>query len=255
MKDKLGVILLLAAGIFFPGQFFAKQLSIGISFSIPPYVIKDAGTGLELEILREAFKVKGYTVTPVFLPLARTFMHFNQGKTDGVLNVKEGFVDGFYSDEVINFQNCAISLKDNNFNIDTIEDLADKRIVAFQMASKILGTEFGTMAEQNKDYLEIADQSIQLNLLFKERTDVVVMDKRIFNYFKIRAVEALEQGKLAFFQHKDELQKKVQYHCIFPPSRYKFAFITEQIRDDFNLGLRSIKKNGVYDAIFEKYKK
>jgi polar amino acid transport system substrate-binding protein len=37
----------------------------------------------------------------------------------------------FYSDIVIRFQNCAISLKDNNFNIEKMEDMQNKSIVAF----------------------------------------------------------------------------------------------------------------------------
>ncbi|WP_051085279.1 hypothetical protein [Hahella ganghwensis] len=69
----------------------AKKLIIGISFSIPPYVITEENSGLELEILRESFAVKGYSILPSYLPLARTFINFEDGSLDGVINVKKAW--------------------------------------------------------------------------------------------------------------------------------------------------------------------
>ncbi|MCG8613409.1 MAG: transporter substrate-binding domain-containing protein [Pseudomonadales bacterium] len=157
-----------------------KELLIGISFSIPPYVIQEKDNGLELEVLRQAFEVKGYTVLPSYLPLARTFMSFEDGSLDGVINVKEGMVNGHYSDIVITFQNYAISLSENNLKIDSLQDLGGKSVAAFQRAAFILGADFANVVLSNSDYLEVADQSLQVKQLFRDRVEVIVMEEKIF---------------------------------------------------------------------------
>lgn len=227
----------------------AEQIEIGISFSIPPYVIEEQDAGIELDILREAFSVRGHTVIPRYLPLARTFSQYDANIIDGVINVIPGMVKGFYSDIVIVFQNNAITLSQNNLMINQIDDLANLNITAFQRASTILGEEFGEMAANNPKYKEVAAQIKQINLLFLGRTDAVVMDRRIFNYYRKQAYDVFF-GPRSF---KDKLLQEVTFHPIFPPSEYRFAFRSEAIRDDFNHGLKIIRDDGRLAAITEKY--
>ena len=40
----------------------AKDLEIGVSFSIPPYVIQQTNSGLELELRKSALAVKGHNI-------------------------------------------------------------------------------------------------------------------------------------------------------------------------------------------------
>lgn len=226
----------------------AAELKIGVSFSIPPYVIQDNDSGLELELLKSALAVKGHTAAIQYLPLARTFRELAEGKLDAIINTQLGLTEGvFYSDVVISFQNCAISLEKNQFKIDTIADLQDKDIVAFQRASVFLGEEFGQMAKKNTEYKEQAKQLLQVYMLIKERTDVVVMDKNIFSYY-------LKQAYLDKKITKQELQQQqATCHKIFPPTEYRFAFINATIRDDFNAGLTQIRENGTLAALQDKY--
>ncbi len=237
----------------FSGQLRAEQISIGISFSIPPWVIKETETGLELDILKEAFAVKGHSIKAHYLPLARAFESFDSGKVEAVINVKKGMVNGFYSDLVVSFQNCAISLADNEFVINDINDLQDKRIVAFQRASTILGKDFKNMTLKNTRYREISDQSLQVKQLFKKRVDVVISEKNIFKYFHNQSLLESLNGEAVFGINASDLDLKVKYDCIFPPSHYHYAFTSEKIRDDFNYGLKTIRENGTYNKIFSNY--
>ena len=230
-----------------------RNLMIGISFSIPPYVIAEKNDGLELELLRQSFAVKGYTVLPSYLPLARTFMSFEDGSLDGVINVKPGMVNGFYSDVVITFHNHAISLKNNELKINSLEDLHQKSIVAFQRASFILGPQFASVVQTNSDYDEVADQSLQVKQLFRNRADVIIMDKKIFKYFRKWLYDRSLSLKGEYIVSQKDLLRPIIYHDIFPPSDYQFAFLSEQVRDDFNAGLSTIKTNGVYEQILRKY--
>ncbi|MCL1088390.1 transporter substrate-binding domain-containing protein [Shewanella profunda] len=225
----------------------AAELNIGVSLSIPPYVIQETNSGLELELLYKALAVKGHQATIHYLPFARTFHELKEGKLDGIINIKEGMLKNvFYSDVAISYQNCAISLESNRFNINSIKDLSNKQIVAFQRASTMLGEEFTQMAKANTGYKEQARQIQQVYMLMKHRADVVVMDKNIFKYY-------LKQAYLDGRLNSKELQQQAVCHKIFPPSEYRFAFLNAQIRDDFNAGLEQITQDGTLLALQEKY--
>ncbi len=239
--------------ICFGGSAHAEnRLVIGTGDAIPPYFIAENNSGMEMEILQEALRISNYEVIPKYLPLARTFIEFENGILDGVTNVKEGTVKrGLLSDTVIRFHNCAVSLEKNNFPIILpLQYLTDKRVAAFQRASDLLGEEFGEMTKKNSKYREIANQMVQINLLFTGRTDFIVMDRNIFAYYRKKAEKEVESG------HKPKMvdvKQMVIYHEIFPPTDYCFAFQKKSVRDAFNLGLKTIRDNGTYAGIVKKY--
>lgn len=227
----------------------AVELQIGVSESIPPYVIQETNSGLELELLFNALAVKGHTASIHYLPFARTFYEFKAAKLDGVINIQEGMVKNvFYSNVAITYQNCAISLMSNQYNISSIADLNHKNVVTFQRASSLLGDEFAQMTKSNKGYQEQAQQIQQVYMLMKHRADVIVMDKNIFEYY---LKQAFIEGKLT----QRDLAQQTICHPIFAPTQYRFAFLSEQIRDDFNTGLKQITDNGTLWALKEKYRR
>jgi polar amino acid transport system substrate-binding protein len=241
------IFLILLAG--FTGNLKAKDLKIGVSFSIPPYVIQETDTGIELELLQSALAVRGHKVNIEYQPFSRTFRELKEGKLDGIINAKKNMLeDVFYSDVVIHFQNCAISLKDKKLDINVLEDLKGKSIVAFQRASFLLGDDYHHTVKHNPNYSEIPNQILQVYMLMKKRTDVVVMDKNIFIYY-------LRQSYLNGKLNKDEVQQEVICHKVFPPTPYRFAFLHANIRDDFNLGLAQIKQDGTLLSIQQKYQR
>ncbi|WP_445946910.1 substrate-binding periplasmic protein [Shewanella sp.] len=227
----------------------AQELKVGVSFSIPPYVIQETNSGIELELLRSALAVKGHSADIQYRPFARTFHEFKKAKLDAILNTKKGMLEGvFYSDIVIRFQNCAISLKRNKFALTKMNDMQGKSIVAFQRAANLLGDEFAQMAKNNQGYSEISQQILQVYMLMKHRTDLVIMDKNIFIYYLKKSYQT---GKLS----AKEVQQAAVCHNVFPPTTYRFAFLSEQIRDDFNFGLAQIKQDGTLLAIETKYQR
>lgn len=241
------LIGLLALGCSQLGQ--TADLKIGVSLSIPPYVIQETNSGFELEMLYDALAVKGHTASIHYLPLARTFHELKEGKLDGVINIKEGMLENvFYSDIAISYQNCAISLESKQFTINSVSDLSRKQVVAFQRASSLLGEEFAQMAKANTGYQEQARQIQQVYMLMKHRADVVVMDRNIFKYY---LKQAYFEGKLTEY----ELNQQAICHKIFPPTDYRFAFRKSPIRDDFNAGLKQITEDGTLTALQDKYRR
>ncbi|MDX1451338.1 MAG: transporter substrate-binding domain-containing protein [Oleiphilaceae bacterium] len=228
----------------------SETLEFGVSFSIPPWVIKDTDSGIELDILKEAFADSSYRIRPVYVPFALAFKLYEAGKLDGVINAKEGvFEEGFLSKPVVTFQNVAVSLKrkafPEKFNIDF---MSDKFVVAFQRARDLLGPKFSAMANSNPDYQEIAKQSLQINLLFVRDTDFIVMDRSIFGYYWHHALANYQDSKGRY-----NFNQEVQLHYVFEPSPYRFLFKSEAIRDQFDKALEQMREDGRYDQILTKY--
>lgn len=225
-------------------------LNIGISFAIPPWVITENDSGIELDILKQAFLNTGYTVKPNYLPFALAYSLFDAGKLDGVINAKESALNtGYFSEPVVTFQNVAISLQDKNYpeHIE-MSFLVDKSVVAFQKASLLLGDDFKNMILKSSTYQEVAKQSLQINLLMIRNIDFIIMDKSVFGYYWQEA-----QNDPNLIRAKSKLDRPVRFHYLFEPTPYRFVFKSEKVRDDFNLGLSKLKKNGGYDDIIKRY--
>lgn len=220
----------------------AKELKLAVGLALPPYFIAETKSGMELEIIKTALKAYGYEVVPVFVPFSRVKGVMAEGKVDCASPInKNSGVKAFYSDSHIEYQNVAISLAKNKFDIKTINDLSNKSIIGFQDATKYLGSEYREMAANNYRYKEKFDQKMQNMYLFNNRVQVIVMDINIFKYFKKR---------VAMYSN---VAQPITIHELFPKTPYNVAFRNRDIRDKFNRGLRTIKATLVYDKIVKNY--
>lgn len=226
-----------------PGPAFAGEvLRMAVSLTMPPYVFSETDSGIDLEIVREVLAIEGYEVEPVYVVFGRTARDLRMGKVDGALTVRveRGLGEVCLTDEYIRYQNVAVSLKKKGYDIDSPADLADKRITCFQDGIKVLGEEFAEAAEKSPHYYEIPDQENQVALLFKGRTDVIVLDKTIFEYYR---------------KHTDKADTSapVEVHEIFEPTRFSAGFRKPEHCRAFNKGLEKLKESSRYQAIYNKY--
>lgn len=226
----------------------AKELTLATSLSIPPYIIKETESGIQLEIVREALKLKGHTLKKMsYVSNNRVLRMLQLKQVDGVINIPPNVPNAFYSDMIIEYENVAISLEEKGFQIKSIADLSDKRITGFQNASKFLGAEFGAMAKANRRYSEVVNQFAQVDQLFRKRTDVVIGDKRIFLYFR-------EQYRNTANTVGDASLPIVTFD-VLPFSPRKAAFHDEALRDDFNEGLQALRESGRYQGLIDSFMK
>ncbi|MCD6034693.1 MAG: ABC-type amino acid transport/signal transduction system [Rickettsiales bacterium] len=220
----------------------AKEVVIAFGMSVPPYIIQRENRGIEFDIIRESLAYSGHTVKPLYIPFDSITNVFVDTNADAAATVEEKIgIDGFYSDHVISYQNYAITLKKNHFTINSLDDLKDKSVSAFQSATRYMGTAFAEMAKTNPRYREKRDQLTHVKLLLNGQVDVVVTDKNIFQYF------ANQLGNTV------DISQPVTYHTIFPPNDYKVIFREQSLRDDFNKGLRHLKESGRYQQFFDAY--
>lgn len=218
-----------------------KELTLAVGLAIPPYNIPETKSGIELDIVREALKDKGYTIKPKYVPFARVKRELKDQTVDGALTINpDSGIEAFYSDQHITCENVVISLKGNKFNIKDVNDLRGKSVLAFQDATRYLGKDFASMAKENRKYREISKQQIQINLLYSNRVDTIVLDKNIFYYHRQRN------------DMVDTSQPIDTWH-IFLPTPFSVAFVDEEVMNDFNEGLKQLRKTGRYDEIWEKY--
>lgn len=220
---------------------FSKEVLIAMALSKPPYIFEEDASGLECDIIRESFRAAGVGFKPLFVPMNRAENFYKTGKVDAVINKLENSLDGFPSDSYIDYHNVAATLKSRNLKIQTLDDLTDLRIGAFQTAKNVLGETFKDIATKNYKYAEIAKQKLQVEQLLRKRVDVIIGDTLVFKYYQKTLKE------------ESNLTEEIEIHKLFPKTSYRIIFKNSKIRDDFNKGLKIIKKNKLYSNIINHY--
>ena len=225
-----------------------KHLKLVVGLALPPYIITEESktdpSGIEYELVKEAFKQVGYTVEATVVPLKAVPYNFEKHGNYAALTLSQNFkfrTKVYFSEPYIVYQNFAISLASNNLRIDNIESLKNYSIASFQNASIYLGNKFGSMVKANQRYKEFSKQVLQNRALYSGRVQVVVGDKNIFQYYNSKIKDNFD------------VKKPVVFSPIFPPNNYVIAFKDKTTRDDFNKGLKAVKASGLSKRLKAKY--
>ncbi|MEA1971827.1 MAG: transporter substrate-binding domain-containing protein [Candidatus Cloacimonadota bacterium] len=240
MKKVIVLLVLVSLSTFILGT----ELVGAIGLALPPYVLSETDSGIELDIVKNVLEMGGHTVKPDYVPFARVKHTLSSGKADFALTLTEaaGIENVYYSDSHVTYQNVVVTLKKNNLDISKIADLSNVSISAFQDATLYLGEEYKKTAKGNPEYSEIAKQDKQIALLFGGRVQALVVDINIFK----------------FFRNKTDIvdtSSEVTIHKVFSPSNYKVAFTDKQIRDEFNKNLKKFVASGKKQEIIDQYTK
>ena len=229
--------------LFVFSSIWAKTINVGVALSLEPYIFKKNNSGIELDIVKNVLKKAGYNVKITYLPFLRIPLYLKDKKIDAATTINEnsGIKNVYYSDEDIYYQNVVVTLKSRHLNIKNISDLKGLRVIAFQNADKYLGKTFKNIIPKLKFYQELANQTLQVKLLFAHRVDVIILDINIFKYIRQHNIKDLN------------IKQKVVIFKIFPKTYYKVGFLDKKVRDKFNIELRKMKKDGEYKKFFKKY--
>lgn len=243
MTARIPHILLLLYLMLSCGSTFARDVKIIFLQYTPPYVFEN-GDGIVVDIVRAALEPAGYKVVPIYLPIGRGAELFAKKRADGTTSIREDSrLVTNYSDDFIQYPNRAFALKASKQSIRSINDLQDKRVIAFQDAHKYLGADFSRVMTKNRHYQEMANQENQTLLLLSGEVDVAVMDESIFRFYREKLIA---EGKVP-------RSTEVDVFALFPPTWFKAAFLDAKVRDDFNRGLATLRQNGRYNGIYRKY--
>jgi polar amino acid transport system substrate-binding protein len=233
----LSVILLAS------NAFADRPVRLLTSPSIPPYAIASDNSGAVVELLKEALSLQGLSLQLGYASNRRLEQMISGRRVDGVYNLPcESDDNGiYYSMPIVDYHNIVVTRDASHLQVDRISDLAHARVVAFQNAPKYLPPEASTLARDNPQYREVADQSLQIEMLSAGHADAIILDSQIFHYYVSRTR----------LSHADDAHYAV--HAIFPPAPRCAAFSNASLRDAVNLGLQQLHSNGEYDRILAKY--
>ncbi|WP_286272565.1 substrate-binding periplasmic protein [Thalassotalea hakodatensis] len=222
---------------------FGKEtLNVVVGLTKPPYVIEKTQSGFELELITNVLNQLNKQPNYIFVPFGRSERMLNEHDIDIILTANKQIIGdkAYLSEPYITYQNVAISLKKNELRIDKVADLASYSLATFQSAHKVLGSEFAKSAELSPVYIQIIKQQHQLEMLFKERVEVIIMDKNIFAYMLSK-----------YYPGEDINQLTI--HKVFPESLYSAAFKSHFFRNNFNQQLEIFLNSPQHHELKKKY--
>ncbi|MCV6628082.1 MAG: transporter substrate-binding domain-containing protein [Cellvibrionaceae bacterium] len=220
----------------------AETVKLLVGKALPPYICMEQGRGLELDIVRAALAHQNIALEPVFVPLARIARQLNTGQFDGALTLSESLeLEGVHlSEPHIRYHNIAVTLADSQLKLEHMRQLQNKTVVAFQNATHYLGPQFALAVKNSPYYREYHNQALQVAMLFKRRTQVIVLDYLIFNYYRSKLPQTLAG-------------QAVEIHQLFGDNAYRVGFLQPGLRDAFNRGLTHLFNSGRYQQIQSHY--
>jgi len=246
LKDILIYALIILFSSLSPAVFGLqpKPLELSVGLSKPPFVIENdkQGHGIQLDLIREIFATDNQDVNFMHIPLVRSFAAVDKWHFDGTITLPSDYKaeNVFVSSPYVSYQNVIVTLAEDNLSINTVADLANKNVIAFQTARYFLGKEFSEVVVKAQEYREMADQMKQIEMLFLKRTQVLILDISILKHFLNN-------------QKSEKYNTAYKIHFLFPKSVYSAGFKNRFTRDQFNRGLKIIKDNGKYQQILDKY--
>lgn len=220
-----------------------QMVRVAFGESLEPYVMAD-DRGIEVDIIRAAFQARGYQISPEYFSQPRLPMALEKNEIDAVATLgQQSGVKAAFSDIYISYEDEAITLSERHLSLKDPRELGRYRVLAFAHARQYLGTAFADMANSNPRYSETADQLNQARLLHRGLVDVVIADKRIFQWMSRRQEQQFK-----------EKARPVDEHRLFAPTTYRLACRSPQLCAAFNQGLKDILASGQYQKILDQYR-
>ena len=225
----------------------AKEVVVVFPLQIPPWVNEDGNGGITVEIVERALAHREHKLVVKYVPFSRMALSIQKPEVDAVAMVEGRKIkaDVFYSNVTTKFTTSLISLSKNRFNITDIEQLKSKRVITFLDAKNVF-PDMAYLAKSNSRYQELANQQSQVAMLFKQRTDFILVDRNIFNFWRNTLTNVDTSAALTFHD-----LPSISNIVVESPTHTVFK--DRQLRDDFNIGLRQLKNSGEYQQIVNKH--
>lgn len=215
-----------------------RQVILGIEDS-PPYAESVQNTGLEVEVIRAALKAVGYQLSVEYMPIGRGIRLLLDERIDIVSPVYKQNNERFYIAQPHMFHRPTVfSLSTNPFSIRTIEDISRGSVAAYNGVLKGFGAKFQHIARQCPLFVELSDSRRIVDMLYKDRVDLAILDLHTFQYF-LKANQ-LDASILVI-------------HDLIEPIAGSAAFHDQLMKKKFEKGVRIILENGEYERIARNY--
>lgn len=226
----------------------AQTLVLAAADSVPTaYMENGKQTGLLVDVVNEAFKRAGYRVEIKLMPWARCLVEVKDGKIDGIFSVyqtreRQEFLT--YAEEVLITQVQAFFVrKDSSITFDgDLNKLSELRIGIINQTS--YGPRLDSALEKGLFKKVDAAHSASSNVqkLLHDRIDVIP------SYRHVVLGTAKTLGVAGDIRELSPAIEAIPSYLAFSKTRDYPHVISA-----FNQALHAMKKDGTYDAIFNKY--
>jgi len=125
--------------------------------------------------------------------------------------------------------------------LSTLDDLENKRILAYSGAARFLGDEFRSVVEGNGNYREINNHRAQVRLLLQRVVDVVIADRLLVSWY------------LDYLRQEAEQVPQVVFHDIFAPVAHEVICRHSSVAAELSAGYDLVLKDGTLNAILTQY--
>lgn len=217
------------------GYASAQVIQVAIGVTKMPYISAENHTGIEYEIIDLALKKAGFSAQIQHMPIKRAQNELAQGRLDAAIHTEGANT----SDAYIAYQNMVITLCERRLQIEKIADLSRYQVGSFHNASHVLGTDFARIASDKRRFREISPQQLMNRMLMANHLDVVISDINIFKHTQAEIDPQATKSLCPF--------------AIFAPTLYRLQFRDTTIRDKFNIALKQLREQGLYEALAKKY--
>jgi polar amino acid transport system substrate-binding protein len=217
-------------------------ISVVFPNNLAPWVIEKSHSGIMVDIVRNALSFQGYSLKPSYQNLKQINTCIPKN-VDANAQVESDAVKGYYSRKVAEFETSLISLKSNRVNIRSITELKTKKITAFLNAKRLFGIPFAEAMQANPEYKETGDQEKQVAMLFNRQADLILLDRKIFNYVRQTT-------------HLADTSAPVDFHTVqnlTGPSPVFVVFREKKYREMFDAGFQKLIERGQIEKINHDY--
>ena len=216
----------------------SEPLRIGLHLSAPWSYYNEQGQldGIEYQIVSRIFSQAGIEVVYELHSYSRLLKQFTDRKLDCASPVAIDIPGASYTAAYLPFQDVAVSLAGRSVKLTSLSQLSVLRIVAYQQAAQVLGAEFQQAVAQ-ASYIEMAERERQLELLFNQRVDVVIGERRVLLHLAAQLAP----------------QHQLQVHPLFAQKLYPAACWQPELTAVFNKGLQQMTTSGELDQLLRQY--
>lgn len=219
-----------------------EQLVLGVGSHKPPYIFEGEARGLEYEIVTAALREAGLQVEVRHASAERLQRMLSNGAVDAIAGQDlVGSADRYLSQPYLSAQTMAVALARDQLEINSVADLKNYSVSAFQRARYALGYEFWRLTEQHPEYRESPRQITAGLMLYAERVQVAIIDPLVFAYLREKMGSRVS------------IEKPLRWYQVFEPNHYQVSFSDPALRDRFDRGLERLKQTGDYQRILERY--
>lgn len=226
----------------------ATDATVAIACEIfPPFSYQEDGQvkGIFIDLVREAFRRSGTPITITAYPWARAIAMLENGETDALCTIyksaqRETFAD--FSQAVVPDIQSLFVRREAEFRFDgSLESLRGRTI--------------GTV--EGYSYGETFDEAFKNGTLRSEPVNLIdrnvekLLDGRIDMFVEGKYVALYTMKKMGVAERVRELEpdvRRTQLYLAFSKKRNRVALLTQ-----FNEALDSMKKDGTYQKIIDRY--